>query len=936
MERARIQVILGLFAILILSIGTLSGCDRSGPRFKECYDGCVAQTQGTGGEDTAWAREYLENPPAEAVQACADRAASANRAKASTEPASQGVKQGEDKAGAGDGKTASPATDGLIVGVGPECPCVEACKANSCQYSSREEMEIPGGGWLIGLMLILLVLLGAPLYVIIGGVTATCLFVMPIHETMYCGGDDFWNNFPFVDAMVKLAEEQSLLAIPFFMIAGAIMSGGDIAKRLVNVANALLGVLPGGLGLTTIGACVIFAAISGSSPVTVITIGAIMLPALAKAGYDEKLGLGLVTSAGSLGIVIPPSIPMIIFAIFATQAGAQGVSVDALFIAGLVPGFLIAAVLGVYVMVKCRHIPREKFSFKKLRDAVTDGVWALFLPVFILGGIYGSLFNATEAAAISVVLALLIEILIHRSLKPSELPKIFGETSVLMGAILLIICVAFGLTEFLTAHSVPEKIVGWLQGLGLTSFEFVILLNIMLIIVGCLMDIISAIILFVPLVVPIACGPEGLGFDPIHLALIFIVNLEIGYLTPPLGLNLFVASTYFEKPFGLVMRSTVPFLLILIGSLAIVTYIPSVSKGILNLRDGYRVTKRLDAGNEAYKEAHVSIFAPGSPKQGNTVTLTSPLGTDDVVVAVVRGRTSERKPHEITLYMSQSGGKQSIQPITKVESIIVVGTVESPSLALDGESASLTRYEGAQAYHYLDEPKEEVFLAGKKGTPVPGLDISPNKGPAEGKMEGRYTAVVLGTDKDNAAIAEPLFWGEDDTNSKSTSRIKGLSSVLFLVEGSTSPRFTVEYRLFEFWQPFPDNEMPPKDDSSEEGEDPADKASDAAIDVMDGKNTTGPKKDFSKANSSGSLMQTKEYQEEMKKLLGDDGSDDDDEEEDEEDLDDLPPLDEDEGEEPSEPNSESKSAGETPKPTSPVEPASKTASDNAEPTPATD
>jgi tripartite ATP-independent transporter DctM subunit len=883
----------GVWLLFVLTLigGTLTGCDRDGPRFKECYRACLAQSAGT--EDIPWARELLEKPSAEALETCAARSASAPKgasvgASASTDAAQKPSTGGAASQPVDSAKTPEQGATGFIAVAGPECPCVEACKASSCQYSNREEMEVPGGGWLIGLILILLVLLGAPLYVIIGGVTATCLFVMPIHETMYCGTDDFWNNFPFVDAMTKLAEEQSLLAIPFFMVAGAIMSGGDIAKRLVAVANALLGVLPGGLGLTTIGACVIFAAISGSSPVTVITIGAIMLPALAKAGYDEKLGLGLVTSAGSLGIVIPPSIPMIIFAIFATQAGAQGVSVDALFIAGLVPGFLIAAALGVYVMVKCRHLPRETFSFKKLRDAITDGVWALFLPVFILGGIYGSLFNATEAAAISVVLALLIEILIHRSLKPSELPKIFGETSVLMGAILLIICVAFGLTEFLTAHDVPEKIVGWLQGLGLTSFEFVLLLNIMLIIVGCLMDIISAIILFVPLVVPIACGPEGLGFDPIHLALIFIVNLEIGYLTPPLGLNLFVASTYFEKPFGLVMRSTVPFLLILVGSLAIVTYIPSISKGVLNLRDGYRVTKRLDSGQKEYTKIEAHIFTPDAPLKGATLSLSTIPGDGEAVVAIVRGRSIDQVP-EVTLVHWSDGtsGDKAIAPVDTIESIVVLGHRGKPTLALDGTWYTLEAYVGAQAFAYSSTPKGEIFLPGKKGTPTPGLDLVPGDVPAEGKVTGGFTAAVIGPDAGGKEIVEALYWPEDDSNSKSTQAISGLRTILFLVEGANLPRFTLEYRLFEFWQPFPDTELPPKAAGSDGADEKQDKASEAASDVMDGKTTTGPKKDFKKANSASSLMQTEEYQKEMKKLLGDD-LDDDDDDDDDDDLDDLP------------------------------------------------
>jgi C4-dicarboxylate transporter DctM subunit len=475
---------------------------------------------------------------------------------------------------------------------------------------------LPGGGLLVTAVLLVLVAFGVPLFVVIGGFAVACFLAWPEYSNTFESFQGFANNFNLIERMVELAEQPTMVAIPFFMIAGAIMSRGAIAKRLVAFANALFGWLPGGLALSTIAACMFFAAISGSSPVTVITIGAIMLPAMVQGGYGERLSLGLVTTAGTLGIIIPPSIPMIVYAIFATSAG-EVVNIEDLFIAGIGPGLLIGALLAGYCLIRGRGIPRDSFSLKRVGATLLDGIWALFLPLFILGGIYLGVFNATEASAISVVLALGIELWIHRSLTLSDLPGILAETAVLMGSILVIVCVAFGFSEFMAIKEVPDAIVAWLAGFELTPFTFIVLLNILLLVVGCLMDIISAIILFVPLVAPIA---GQLGFDPIHVGLIFIVNLEIGYLTPPLGLNLFVATTYFGKSFGLVIRSVLPFLLLLVLSLAIVTWVPSVSLGINNLRNDRPFWTPFPSGTvlrpvEALDEEE--LLAPEQPLPGD-------------------------------------------------------------------------------------------------------------------------------------------------------------------------------------------------------------------------------------------------------------------------------------------------------------------------------
>ncbi|MFT7622239.1 MAG: C4-dicarboxylate transporter DctM subunit [Myxococcota bacterium] len=436
----------------------------------------------------------------------------------------------------------------------------------------------PRGGGLIACVLLLL-LLGAPLFVVIGGLALGCFAFWPQVIGYFDSFEAFTLNFNLMARMRDLADQESLVAIPFFMIAGAIMSRGAIARQLVECARAAFGWLPGGLAISTVIACMFFAAISGSSPVTVITIGAIMYPALLDAGYPEKFSMGLVTSAGSLGIIIPPSIPMIVYAIFATMNGTP-VDIKDLFIAGVGPGLVIGGSLAAVCVYKGARIPREQFEWARLFRSVREGFWALFLPGFILIGIYFGIFNAIEASAIAVILALVIELFVHRELSLGELPAVLADSAALMGSILVIISVALGLSEFMTINEIPDAVVGWLASYELTPLGFVLLLNVMLIIVGCLMDIISALILFVPLIIPLAAQ---LGIDPIHLGLIFIVNLEIGYLTPPLGLNLFVSSGFFQKPFGDVMKSVLPFIGALVVSLAIITSMPTISLGLVRL-----------------------------------------------------------------------------------------------------------------------------------------------------------------------------------------------------------------------------------------------------------------------------------------------------------------------------------------------------------------
>lgn len=459
------------------------------------------------------------------------------------------------------------------------------------EFQAPEEPPLPSYFW-FGLifLIVALIALGVPLYVLIGSITMYLLFVGGVF-------DEFRLLTAIIEQTRGLADQPVLLAIPFFVISGAIMTEGDIAKRLINFAESVFGFLPGGLAIAAVFACVFFAAISGSSPVTVIAIGSIMYPALMKANYPDKFSTGLVTSAGSLGILIPPSIPMIVYAIVdptglkdpigyaIASAGGGDSSVKDLFIAGLGPGMLIGIVLALYSMRigMLTGVERKPFNGKEVIENLGEGIWALLLPVIILGGIYSGVFTPTQAAAVAVIYAAVVEFFIHKSLGIEDIPKVFRESAVLMGSLLIIMALALGFNLYLDRAKIPEAAVELILEMNLSVLAFLLLVNVLLIIVGFFMDILSAILILVPLLAPVAFG---LGIHPLHMAAIFIVNLEIGYLTPPIGLNLFVSSTLFKKGIGEVVRSVVPFVGLMALCLLLITYVPSISLGLVSLSKG--------------------------------------------------------------------------------------------------------------------------------------------------------------------------------------------------------------------------------------------------------------------------------------------------------------------------------------------------------------
>ena len=442
-----------------------------------------------------------------------------------------------------------------------------------------------GQGYLITLSGLFMIILGAPLFVGVGVATLAAWQLMRDVSTE-----------SVINDMFEATKKQELLAIPFFVLAGNLMTTGAIAERLIDVARATLGRLPGGLGVGAVLSCAFFAAISGSSPVTVIAIGTIMFPMLIKEGYSERYSMGVLSTAGSLGIIIPPSIPMIVYAIMVSRVlpADAVINPSLLFKAGILPGIFIASVLAVYTFYL--NWPRpgevrvleevEGGYFGNLARTVVRGAPSLALPVLILGGIYGWLslewlgipfsikFTVNEAAAVAVVYALFVEMVINRELEWKKLPGVFWDSAVMMGSLFLILVIAISLNRFFVFEQIPDRATAWMMATVDSKIMFLLVVNLFLLGLGCVMDILSAILIVAPLLAPIA---HEYGIHPVHFGIMFIVNLELGYLTPPLGINLFVASTVFERPILDVIRSVLPFLLLMLFCLIVIVWVPGLS-----------------------------------------------------------------------------------------------------------------------------------------------------------------------------------------------------------------------------------------------------------------------------------------------------------------------------------------------------------------------
>ena len=408
------------------------------------------------------------------------------------------------------------------------------------------------------LLLMVAAISGAPLFVVISAVALLWFYFMGIDLSIV------------IIEMYRLASNPLLIALLFFAFAGYILAESGAGKRLVKLSTAIFGCVRGGLAVVALLSCAFFTALTGASGITIVALGGLLLPALLEDRYPEDFSLGLLTSSGSLGLLFPPSLPMIIYGVVA------GVSIPQLFLAGLIPGILLVVLLAIYSMYKgvrgeCRII---SFNSRELLDTTRETIWEILLPVVVFGGIYSGFLAVSEAAVVTVVYVLAVALLINRDVKLSQMPTIVVKTVVMVGSIIIILGAALAFNSLLIDQQVPSKILLWIQGHVESKFLFLLILNIFLLLVGCVLDVYSALVIVAPLIVPIA---QGYDINLLHLGIIFLTNLQIGYSTPPIGMNLFIASLRFEKSVLRLGAASLPFLGILLVALLIITFAPGLS-----------------------------------------------------------------------------------------------------------------------------------------------------------------------------------------------------------------------------------------------------------------------------------------------------------------------------------------------------------------------
>lgn len=421
--------------------------------------------------------------------------------------------------------------------------------------------------FVVGIVLLLLALYGTPLFVIISAIALLAFHLADIDASAV------------IIELYRLANQPVLLAIPLFTFAGYMLAESNTPRRLVRLSQALLGWIPGGLAIVVLVSCSIFTAFTGASGVTIIALGGLLFPVLLHENYPEKFSLGLLTVSGNLGLLFPPSLPIILYGLVSQT------SIDRLFVAGILPGLLMVGVLSLYsIFFVKRHsgvTERKPVSGTEVFQSIKEAGWEIPLPVIILGGIYGGFFTATEAAAITAFYVFVVEVFVYRDISiKNDLRRVIHDSMVLVGGILVILAAALGLANYMIDAEIPNRILDTLQVYITSKIGFLLILNLFLLLVGAIMDIFSAIMVVAPIVIPIALS---FGVDPVHLGVIFLANLGIGYSTPPVGMNLFIASFRFEKPVLKLYVATIPFLIFLLIALILITYLPQLSLWLVNL-----------------------------------------------------------------------------------------------------------------------------------------------------------------------------------------------------------------------------------------------------------------------------------------------------------------------------------------------------------------
>jgi len=411
---------------------------------------------------------------------------------------------------------------------------------------------------LLGIFVVILAISGVPLFVVIATSALASFALVELDSSLV------------IIEMYRMANMPILISIPLFAFSGYLMAESGSPQRLLRVSRALMGWMPGGLALVALITCAAFTALTGASGVTIIALGGLLYPALIADRYSERFSLGLITTSGSRGLLFPPSIPLILYAIVASA------SVDDMFRGGLVPGILMVSLIGVYgVITGARgRTVRTPFTWKEAGAAIWEAKWELPLPVIVLGSIFGGWLAVSEAAALTAFLVLLVEVVLYRDVKLRDLPRIIRECMVLVGGILIILGAALAYTNYLIDAEVPFLILESMQSHISGKIMFLLVLNIFLLIVGSMLDIFSALVVVVPLIAPIALE---YGIHPVHLGVIFLTNLEIGYSTPPVGLNLFISSFRFKKPIVRLYLAAIPFLIISLLGLILITYFPQLT-----------------------------------------------------------------------------------------------------------------------------------------------------------------------------------------------------------------------------------------------------------------------------------------------------------------------------------------------------------------------